>query len=122
MYAVTPNAAHGRRVGMATLAVCVFDEIVRDNAPRAAVLEQLIAQLDGFSSEDDRETFVHVFKDAKAILELSDLELAKLLRVSRPTIGRWERGESAPSQLARRPVFMALARIARSKLKVHNGG
>ena len=104
---------------MATLAVRVeeFDCIVRDNASRAEVLERVIAQLESFPADDDRDAFVRIFKDAKAVLELGDLELANALKLSRPSIGRWERGESAPHPLARRPVFMTLARIARSKLR-----
>ena len=107
---------------MATLAAAVveeFDSIVRENDSRAKVLERIIAQLESFPPDDDRDAFVSVFKDAKAVLELGDLELANALRVSRPTIGRWERGESAPHPLARRPVFMTLARIARAKLRAN---
>ncbi len=105
----------------AALALCVdvFDDIVRVNSPRATVLERLIDELESFPADDDREAFVHVFSDAKSVLELTDLELAKALRVARPTIGRWERGECAPHRLARRPIFMALARMARAKLKAH---
>ena len=101
------------------LRVDVFDDIVRDNSPRAAVLERLVGELESFPADDDREAFVHVFKDAKSILELTDLELAKELRVARPTIGRWERGESVPHRLARRPILMALAKMARAKLRAH---
>lgn len=107
---------------MATLAAAVvaeFDSIVRENDSRAKVLERIIAQLESFHADDDRDAFVSVFKDAKAVLELGDLELANDLRVSRPTIGRWERGESAPHPLARRPVFTTLARIARAKLRAN---
>jgi DNA-binding XRE family transcriptional regulator len=103
-------------------ALCIdrFDEIVRENGSRASVLERIIDQLESFPADvDDREAFVHIFRNAKAVLELTDLDLAKTLRVARPTIGRWERGESAPHRLARRPIFMALARMARSKLRAH---
>jgi len=105
----------------AALALCVdaFDDIVRENSPRATVLERLIDELESFPADDDREAFVHIFRDAKSILELTDLELAKDLKVARPTIGRWERGEAVPHRLARRPIFMALARKARAKLKAH---
>lgn len=106
---------------MATLAYRVeeFDSIVRENGSRAKVLEQVVSQLEAFPADDDRDAFVRIFKDAMAVLELGDLELANALKVSRPTIGRWERGESAPHPLARRPVFMTLARIARGKLRAN---
>lgn len=38
------------------------------------------------------------------LLMLDDLEMAKLLKVSRPTISRWVRGISTPHPLMRKAI------------------
>jgi len=86
---------------------------------RADALRHLISNLRDGSSEGD-EFFSKVFRKATQVLELEDLELARMLRVSRPTIGRWARGESAPHRLGRGPVLRVLAKIADSKLRHHS--
>jgi transcriptional regulator with XRE-family HTH domain len=82
-------------------------------------LESLIAGLQNFSFEAERSEFSRLFDRAQRVLEIDDLELARMLRVSRPTIGRWARGESAPHPLGRKPVFVMLAKVAQAKLRVH---
>jgi hypothetical protein len=77
-------------------------------------LESLIAGLQNFSFEAERSEFSRLFDRAQR-----DLELARMLRVSRPTIGRWAWGESAPHPLGRKPVFVMLAKVAQAKLRVH---
>jgi transcriptional regulator with XRE-family HTH domain len=86
---------------------------------RVLALGQLRDALRSFRFEAERVEFSRLFDRAQSILELDDTELARTLRVSRPTIGRWARGESAPHPLGRRPVFYVLADIAEAKLKRH---
>ena len=92
-----------------------FSELERH---RVEALELLIRNLKSASSRDD-QAFARLFEKAMQILELEDLELARRLQVSRPTIGRWTRGESAPHPLGRGPVFRTLAKIAEVKLRHH---
>jgi hypothetical protein len=86
---------------------------------RVTSLESLVAALRGFPFEADRSEFSRLFDHAQLVLEIDDLELARILRVSRPTIGRWTRGESAPHPIGRGSVFATLAKLAEVKLRVH---
>ena len=54
---------------------------------------------------------------AQKILRLDDLGMSRLLKVSRPTIGRWARGDSTPHPLARKAIFAALAKEAKAQAK-----
>ncbi len=87
---------------------------------RVHALEELATSLKGFASTEDRAAFSRLFSDAQAILELDDSELAGMLRVSRPTISRWARGESAPHSLGREPALRLLADLVDSRLKRHS--
>jgi hypothetical protein len=84
---------------------------------RTATLVELIKRLKNFPQDASREDFARLFARAQSVLELDDLALAKMLRVSRPTVGRWARGETAPHPIGRTPVFHSLSDVARSKLK-----
>jgi transcriptional regulator with XRE-family HTH domain len=86
---------------------------------RTGTLTRLIQELRDFPSDGERASFAQLFQRAQALLEQEDAELATLFKVSRPTIGRWARGESAPHPLGRKPVFMSLLKIAKVKLGHH---
>jgi hypothetical protein len=61
--------------------------------------------------------FGQLFGLAQDILRLDDLKMSRLLKVSRPTIGRWARGVSTPHPLAREAIIAALVREARDQSK-----
>jgi hypothetical protein len=86
--------------------------------PRIAELDALIAELKGAPNDGSRAEFAAVFDKARRTLEASDLELSILFQVSRPTIGRWARGEAAPHRLGRRPLFDDLIKLARKRQKL----
>jgi hypothetical protein len=86
---------------------------------RVTTLQHLVAALTGFSLNADRAEFSRLFDHAQRVLEVDDTYLARLLRVSRPTIGRWARGDSAPHPIVRKPVLTSLADIAENKLQQH---
>lgn len=86
---------------------------------RVTSLENLVTTLRSFPFEADRSEFSRLFDYAQLVLEIDDLELARILRVSRPTIGRWTRGESAPHPIGRRSVLTTLAKLAEVRLRVH---
>jgi hypothetical protein len=85
----------------------------RTAAERA--LNALVASLSAPSAVE--KDFAQLFGYAQKILRLDDLKLSTLLKVSRPTIGRWVRGVSAPHPLARKAIFAALAKEARDQVR-----
>jgi hypothetical protein len=74
----------------------------------------LEAQLQNPSPSLERPAFAALFRQATAALALDEGELAALFRVSRPTIGRWKRAESAPHPLGQGSVWTTLHRLARA--------
>jgi transcriptional regulator with XRE-family HTH domain len=95
------------------------DLVSEHEAERVKMLELLAGTLRSFNGVEDREAFSRLFHAAQTILEFDDLELARALRVSRPTVSRWTRGESAPHPLGREPALRLLADMADAKLRRH---
>ncbi len=93
-------------------------------APRAGQrsrieeLRNLLLVLRAAAADGSRDQFCHAFAEARRVLELEDRELAETFQMSRPTVGRWARGESAPHQVGRKPMLDALARRAQAKLRI----
>lgn len=81
-------------------------------------LQALVVQLEACSSADAEVDFGALIKASQQLLELDDTDMARLLNVSRPTIGRWIRGQAKPHALARRAIATALIRDARTKLRL----
>ena len=86
-----------------------------DVAYRETLLE-LIGSLKR-ESPDDPKTFVDLFGRALKVLHRSELEMARKLKVARPTIGRWVRGQHLPHPLMRGPVFRALLQMAEAEAR-----
>jgi DNA-binding transcriptional regulator YiaG len=108
-------------MGYAALKAEAFDTLVmKRGADRAQLLEELVAQLLAAPVDGDRQEFGKLFRQAKKVLELSDSQLSEMFDVSRPTIGRWERGEFAPHPLGRRPLLRQLVKVAREKLRLQH--
>jgi hypothetical protein len=103
------------------MALAYAEELVDSARDRIESLDALVKRLDGFREEDERAEFTRLFNDAALILELSDVDLARLFKISRPTAGRWGRGESAPHPLGRKAVFDVLEREAKKKLRTFGG-
>jgi DNA-binding transcriptional regulator YiaG len=78
-------------------------------------LNSLIAGLNAPAAAE--KDFEQLFSLAQKILRLDDLEMSALLKVSRPTVGRWARGVSAPHPLARKAIFAALVKEARDQVR-----
>jgi hypothetical protein len=83
---------------------------------QVAVLRDLVQRLKEAPTDND-EAFTDLFALATEILKRSDTELAKVLTVVRPTIGRWIRGESRPHALGRKSVFQALQKLAEEDVR-----
>jgi hypothetical protein len=104
----------------------MFDDVqplvqrFRDSETRyVEMLRELVQKLKGARLEDDA-AFAHLFTLATEIFHRSDSELAKELRVARPTIGRWARGESCPHPLSRKSVFQVFFKMAEDDIRRHS--
>lgn len=64
------------------------------------------------------EGFVRVLRLCRQVLELSDVELADELRVSRPTVNRWMNEKSSPSLALRTPIVAWIASEASKRLRI----
>ena len=87
------------------------------NAALASTLERLATELDAASRVGTDADFAVFVKLSRQLLDLDDLEISRLLNVSRPTIGRWTRGVSFPHSLTRTAIYGVLAKKARSQAK-----
>jgi len=89
---------------------------------REEVLQRLVQSLDSYqaSARSDRASFAKLIESAQLVLEIDDRELARRLGVSRPTIGRWARGETAPHPIGRQGVLRELKDVANERLKIHH--
>jgi hypothetical protein len=82
------------------------------------LLQGLVGQLKS-APTDNAEAFAKLFALASEMLHADDLQLARVFKVSRPTIGRWTRGESTPHPLGRRPVFQTLLKMVEAEIRKH---
>jgi hypothetical protein len=83
----------------------------------AKAFGDLIIDLDAAASAEEGFDLPSLLKLTQQMLCVDDLEMSRILKVSRPTIGRWIRGISAPHPLARKAIFAVLAGKSRAKLK-----
>lgn len=104
---------------MATLQYA--DTVVDEACRRVESLDAITERLSAFREGGSRQEFTELFKDAMLILEFTDEELARMFKISRPTVGRWARGHSAPHPLGHKAVFDVLAREAKKKRRSIGG-
>lgn len=78
-----------------------------------ALLEERKAFIDKYGEFTD-EKFIQMLKDAKATLDVDDLQLATLIDVSKPTVERWLSGQTAPHNLVKDQVRIALVNRVRA--------
>jgi len=83
----------------------------------AEALDELVGNLENACKSDSEVDFPGLIKVSQQLLLLDDLEMSRLLMVSRPTIGRWMRGISAPHPLGRSAIFDVLVKKARARAK-----
>lgn len=82
--------------------------VTNNNLSKLAELLNLTSLCKRAMIDGSREAFCNVWAEARQILELSDLELAKIFQISLPTVGRWARGEAAPHPVGRNPILGAI--------------
>ncbi len=66
------------------------------------------------SDPQSREKFCAAFKAAVEELNLSDLEVAQRLQISRPTVEHWKSGEAAVHPVGRKPILKYLLHCLRA--------
>ena len=67
--------------------------------------------------------FQRILREAQALLEMSDQEIADALSVSRSTVNRWVNGKNLPYNAMRKPILTWIeeqlsVKIKRNKAKV----
>lgn len=99
----------------------VFDDddatYAKADETRTLALKAVQKELRQAGVDGSRDTFSRAFANAMHVLELNDLDVAQAFQISRPTVGRWIRGEAAPHAVGRKPILEALARRVATKLK-----
>ncbi len=80
-------------------------------------LTHFIKQIKKADTESDSD-FHAVAKASEELLLLSDKDLARELRVSRPTVSRWRTGATAPVPFARKMVYDFLIKRTRQAIKM----
>jgi DNA-binding transcriptional regulator YiaG len=75
---------------------------------RADLLTQLRTEANSQNASDDLK-FQEILGLCQTVLELSDQDIADLLRVSRPTVSRWVRGKNLPHRVMRKPILSWIA-------------
>jgi transcriptional regulator with XRE-family HTH domain len=71
---------------------------------RIEVLKRFQAEADSADLKVDAD-FQRILRKAKALLEISDQEIADSVSVSRPTVNRWMNGKNLPYNAMRRPIL-----------------
>lgn len=90
------------------------------NETRVNELTLLSETLSDFESKSAlREEFTALFQQAVKSLELDEDTLADLLDTTRSTINRWRNGRNVPTRSLRKPIFNAIAKETRNRLKQH---
>ena len=82
-------------------------------------LNSLISEL-SVAGPISNQMFSSIFVRAVKTLELDEVTTVRMIGVSRPTIWRWQNGESAPASLMKPVVFETLRREAMRKLRTRN--
>jgi hypothetical protein len=95
-----------------------FDEAVEQfDRQRQTMLADLIEELVKAGADPERADFGRVFKHSCRVLGKTDLQMSVLFKISRPTVGRWTRGVTAPHPILRKAVFDTLIGEAKRALK-----
>ncbi len=116
------QAIHTRQPQGAFVDIAELVSLVeRARSQMTEALDELVVKLAAASSTDAEVDFGGLVKAAQRLLSMDDGEMARILKVSRPTIGRWIRGSSLPHPLGRTAIFEALAGQARIRIKSLRG-
>lgn len=98
--------------------IASMDSAVLDfDRQRLEVFAGLVTELEAATGGTSDEEFGRIFAHAQTVLAQSDLEFARLLKVSRTTIGRWARGLNTPHAVMAEAVFKVLSGVANTELR-----
>jgi hypothetical protein len=93
----------------------------RRDSERATSLKELLSLLQTVDVRDDA-VFQSALVDCQALLELTDLNIADTLLVSRPTVNRWMRGKNLPHVGLRTPILSWFEAEVKRRIKLFEGG
>lgn len=79
-------------------------------------LLSLLAHIHATLRDPSREEFCSAFANIQRTLEIPDLEMAKKLEISRPTVGRWATGDCAPHPVGRKPILSYFLGVVERKI------
>lgn len=99
--------------------------VERNESARKDALQQLVDELRQVAQQLKQAgrfdvhaaDFSELILSSQRLLEMSDAQMASLLKVARPTIGRWSRGESTPARLMASTVLLTIADEARERIR-----
>lgn len=95
-----------------------FDRAVEDfDRRRQEMLSTLIEELGNAALDPGQAEFGRIVRHAQKLLNKTDIEMSLLFKVSRPTIGRWTRGITAPHPMLQRAAFDTLLVEAKRSLR-----
>jgi len=83
---------------------------------RAESLRKFQAEARSAEIRTDSE-FQRIFREAQAVLEMSDQEIADALSVSRPTVNRWVNGKNLPYYAMRKPILTWIGEQLTTKIR-----
>lgn len=98
------------------------EDLLAETKSRVEFLTRLKEELGSKAGDEldgDPQIFRRLLTTAQTLLEVDDDALAARVRTSRPTIGRWSRGETCPHPIAMRAVYRTLDEWVGEKLKTH---
>jgi len=98
--------------------VVAMNAVLQRHPTRLEQFETLRKELASFPEGSDNDRlFQELFSQSQYLLEMQDLELAKFFRVSRPTIGRWAAGHSAPHPVMRKVIIDQLVELVTDRYR-----
>jgi transcriptional regulator with XRE-family HTH domain len=83
---------------------------------RAELLKRFQTEARSVDLKVDNE-FQRILREAQALLEMSDQEIADAISVSRPTVNRWINGKNLPYYAMRKPIVTWIGEQLAVKVK-----
>ena len=96
------------------------EDYIQYRVGRLRILQHTIAELLACAETADRHEFAKMVSKSQDVLDVEDVELARAFGVSRPTIGRWKREETAPHALMKKAILTNLAKQLQKRLNRHS--
>ena len=80
-------------------------------------LEVLKEDIQNSLGTDDRFVFCSLFGRTRWLLRLSDLQLAQIFEIGRPTVERWATAQGSPHPVGFKPILSVLLEMVSNELR-----